>query len=186
MTGQLLPGDWTAQRQGVYLLLLLLTTFRMFWALQINPLVFAAVAGAALAVKNRHWWRASFLLAIAVHIKIWPLAAAFLFAACWPRQISWRFVVALLVLGAMPLLTRPPHIVWQQYQWWFDALVGPAQIRHTYRDAWTVWELVKSPWKFVPCSETAKQYAALQLGTAVLTLLACLWQNAVAATWRAC
>jgi alpha-1,2-mannosyltransferase len=170
LIAEVLPGNWTAWNQGMYLILALWTTNRMFWSLQINPMVFAAVAGAALAVKQKRWWPASFLLATAVHIKVWPIAAALLFLACWPRQLTWRFVVALLVLGAAPLLVRPPHMVWQQYIWWYDVLSGPAQIRHDYRDAWTIWNLIHPP-------VSSMGYTVLQLLAAMLTLAACLWQK---------
>jgi hypothetical protein len=170
LIAQLLPGQWTARRQGIFLLLTLLATHRMFWALQINPMIFAAVAGAALALKNRRYWAASFLLAFAVHVKVWPLAAALLMIACWPKQLSWRFAAALLVVGALPLLVRPPQMVWQQYEWWFDVLFGRSQDRHAYHDAWTIWELIHSPVSKIG-------YELLQLITAALTLAACLWQK---------
>jgi hypothetical protein len=167
---QLLPGRWTPFRQGLYFLLLLLTATRMLWALQINPVVFAAIAGAAIAIKNQRWWTASFLLAIAVHIKIWPIAAALLMIACWPRQLSWRLVAALAIVFAMPLLTKPYSIVFQQYKWWYEDIVGPAQIRHMYRDAWTIWEQIHPPvWH--------KGYMALQLLAGMLVLIVCLWQK---------
>jgi alpha-1,2-mannosyltransferase len=167
---QLLPGQWTTQRQAIFLILTLLLTGRMFWAFQTNPIIFAAIAGAAVAIKNQRWWLAVFLLAGMVHIKVWPLAAAFLFMACWPRQLTGRFIVAMLAVGAIPLLTTSPHMVWQQYQWWFDVLFGRAQERHEYRDAWTIWNLIQTE---VPKIE----YTVMQLSTAVLVLAASLWQK---------
>ena len=132
-------------------------------------LAFSLVALATLAIQDRRWWWAACLLAIPVHIKVWPLAAALLLIAYWPRKLALRFPVAMLAVAAAPLLTKPWGWVWRQYVGWYDLLVGPAQIRHTYRDLWTLWEVIHEP-------VNAKAYMLLQLlsGAAVLGL--CLWQ----------
>ena len=76
---------------------------------------------------------------------LWPLAGALLLAACWPRRLAWRLPIALAAVAALPLLVKPPAWVCEQYVQWYRYLVGPAQIRHTYRDAWTIWELISAP-----------------------------------------
>ena len=52
-----------------------------------------------------------------------------------------------------------------------DALLtgGPAQIRHTYRDAWTLWDVIHKP-------VDDKVYTLLQLLSAAAVLGLCLWQ----------
>jgi len=165
-----LPGDWTPRRQAVFLSLVLLGAARMIWAAQTNALVFALVSGAAVAIRQKRWWWAALLLAVPVHVKVWPLAAALLLAACWPRQLSWRLIVSLLAVGAVPFLTKPFAWVCTQYHAWFSMLVAPAQIRHVYRDAQTIWELI-----YTPVNEQA--YLALQLAAAVVTLGLCWWHR---------
>ena len=172
---QVLPGHWTPRREAIYLVLVLAGSVRMIWSGQSNPLIFALVAGAAVSLLNRRWWWAGLLLAIAVHIKVWPLAAALLLTACRPRQLGWRFAVSLAVVGTMPFLTGPPAWVCRQYYGWYLALIGPAQIRHIYRDAWTIWELIHSP-------VSPQGYLALQLTMAAVVLTLCLWQRRRAAT----
>jgi hypothetical protein len=66
-------------------------------------------------------------------------------------------------------LTRPWGWVWRQYVGWYDLLKGPAQIRHTYRDAWTLWEIIHEP---VP----EKAYMRLQVLSGAVVLGLCLWQ----------
>ena len=152
-------------------MLLLLGSARTIWSAQSNPLIFAAVAAATIAILDRRWWLAALLLASPVHIKVWPLAAALLLIACWPRQLGWRFAVALLVLAAVPLLTKPLPIVLARYHDWYTAMMGPMlQIRHEYRDAWTIWELF-------PLPVDLTGYLGLQLSTATGTLALCLWQK---------
>jgi hypothetical protein len=167
---RVLPCRWTLPRETAFLLLVLLGSARTIWSAQSNPLIFAAVAAAAIAILDRRWWLAAVLLAAPVHIKVWPLAAALLLIACWPRQLGWRFAVALLILAAVPLLTKPPAVVWARYHDWYTAMTGPMlQIRHEYRDAWTIWELI------APVDLGA--YLLLQLSTAVGALSLCLWQK---------
>ena len=168
---RVLPCRWTLQREAAFLLLTLAGSARTIWSAQSNPLIFAAVAAAAIAILDRRWWLSAVLLAAPVHIKVWPLAAALLLIACWPRQLGWRFAVALVVLAAVPLLTKPLPVVLARYHDWYTAMSGPMlEIRHQYRDAWTIWELIAKP-----VDLTA--YLVLQLSTAIGTLSLCLWQK---------
>jgi hypothetical protein len=168
---RVLPCRWTLPWETTFLLLVLLGAARTIWSAQSNPLIFAAVAAAAIAILDRRWWLAAVLLAAPVHIKVWPLAAALLLIACWPRQLGWRFAVAMVVLAAVPLLTKPLPVVLAHYHDWYRAMTGPMlQIRHEYRDAWTIWELIAPP-----VDLTA--YLLLQLSTAIGVLSLCLWQK---------
>lgn len=164
---RLLPGDWTPFREGLFLLLVLAGSARMIWSIQINPLVVALVIAGAVAILEERWFLAAFLLALAVHIKVWPIAAALLLIAYRPRVLSWRWVVAMVAVGALPLLVKPWDVVLLQYRQWGEALFGKMQERHCYHDAWTLWETLAPP---VP----AKVYTILQLGAALATLACCL------------
>ena len=153
-------------------LLLALAVFpctHCLYSSQTNLLVFSLAAFAAIAILDERWWLAALLLAVPVHIKVWPLAGALLLAACWPRRLAWRLPLALAAVAALPLLVRPPAWVWQQYVQWYYYLVGPTLARHTYRDAWTIWELISPP-------VDPRLYVLLQLTTAAAVLGLCLWQ----------
>jgi hypothetical protein len=171
---RLLPGRWTATREAAFLVLVLLGSCRTMWGVQTNLLVFSLVGLAAMAIQDQRWWRAAFLLAIPVHIKVWPLAAVGLMTACWPRALAGRVVVALAAVAAVPFLAAPPAWVARQYVGWHALLVGPAQVRHDYRDAWTLWETMHSP--VVP-----QLYMAMQLALGIAVLLLC-WREARRAT----
>jgi len=164
-----LPGDWTARHKALFLCLVLLGTTRTIWSGQTNLLIFSLIVLATLAIQVQRWWWAAFLLAIAIHIKVWPLAAALLLIAYWPRKLALRLPAAVLAVGVFPLLVRPWGWVWRQYVGWYDLLVGPAQVRHMYRDVWTLWEVVHEP-------VDAKVYLLLQLLSGALVLGLCLWQ----------
>lgn len=170
---ELFPVRWTGWRKTAFYLLVALGVIRGMWASQSNTLVFALVACGAAAVLRQHWWRAAALFALPVYIKIWPMAAALLFVACWPRRLVGRFAIVMGVLALVPFLTKTPNVVLTHYREWFDALLGPMQERHIYRDVWTIWETIHPPVDpFV--------YQVLQLVSAGLVLALCLWQKQTA------
>ncbi|HEY2840113.1 MAG TPA: glycosyltransferase family 87 protein [Pirellulales bacterium] len=166
----ILPSRLTADQEGAFLLLTLVGACRVFWCAQTNMLVIALVVLAMQAILRKRWRWAATLLALPFYIKFWPLAAAMLVIACWPRQLAWRFACAMVAIGATPFLTRSATFVFDQYSKWGSAFVGRMQMRHDYLDAWTVWDLIHKP-----VNEQA--YLALQLGTAILVFALVIWQK---------
>ena len=163
------PDRWTARQQWLFSILVAVSSLRGFWAAQSNMLVFALIAGAASAIARRRWWAAAFLLAIPIFVKVWPVAAAMLLMACWPRQLIGRMAVSCTAIAAFPLLTRPASIVLWQYGNYFEALSGPIMKREPYRDFWMLWEVLYPP--VLPAV-----YLGLQLAMALAALGLCLWQ----------
>ena len=166
---RLLPDLDGPGRQAAFMMLVLVGASHVLWPGQTNFLIFCLIGLAGIAVLDGRWWLAAVLLAIPAHIKVWPLAAGLLMAACWPRKLGWRLPLALAAVGAIPFLFRPASYVWQEYQSWGGMLLGPCQKRHVYRDAWTIWELVAPP-------VNPQWYLVLQLAAAVAVLGLCLWQ----------
>lgn len=164
---RVLPVEWTARREGVFLLLVGLSAARGLWAVQTNTLIMALLIGAAAAIVERRWWLAATLMAAPVYIKVWPLAAALLLIACWPRPLLGRFVVTLTAIGLLPFAAKNWSWVADSYVHWQAALLGPMQTRHDYRDVWTIWE------QLGPVNPRA--YVGLQLVSALLVLAACVW-----------
>jgi hypothetical protein len=171
------PGMHSPLARDLVLAISVFPSAHCLYASQTNLLVFALVAFASIAILDQKWWLASLLLAVSVNIKIWPLAAALLLTACWPRQLFWRLPLATMAVAALPFLVKPPAWVCQQYLQWYQNLVGPEQIRHAYRDAWTIWELISSP-------VNPRFYAGLQLLAAAAMLGLCLWQAGRASPQR--
>ena len=162
------PGMKPPLARNLLLAVSVFPSAHCLYSSQTNLLIFSLVAFAAIAILDERWWLAALLLAIPVHIKVWPLAGALLLVACWPRRLAWRLPIALAAIAALPLLAKSPEWVYQQYFQWYQHLIGPAQIRHTYRDAWTIWELISAP-------VNPRLYAGLQLATAAMALGQCLW-----------
>ena len=162
----LLPGAWPPYREGIFLCLALVGSVRGIWAAQSNGLLFAMVVFAAISIMRNNNKTAAWLLAGAVYIKVWPIAAALLLIACWPRRIFGHFVVAMVALALLPYLTRPFAVVNMQYAQWYTSIVEVQQERWPgVRDFWTVLEYLHlSGWRPL--------FYIIMLSTA---LVACAW-----------
>ena len=167
---EVIPNAWSPRTQAVFLGLALAVSVRSFWAAQCNTLIVALACLAVCDLAARRYWSAALWLAIPVYIKVWPIALAMLLMASRPVALIPRFLACCVVLGAIPFAAQTPEFVIQQYSQFFSGLTGPMQVRHIYRDAWTIWEFFASP---VP----ERGYKLLQLATAGLTLVFTLWQT---------
>jgi hypothetical protein len=149
------PGTWTPQRTGVFLLLGVLGGLRGLWNGQSNALIVGLMLlGIAALVRalgpdgrgddGRRWWLAVLLLAVPVCLKLTPLVPVLLLCALWPRQLVWRLALALPAGFLLPFLTRPPAVVWGHYEGWLEHLVISGDARWLgFRDGWTVWLVLR-------------------------------------------
>jgi hypothetical protein len=157
---------------GPFLLLSSVGSLHGIWSAQNNAMVVALVLLAAAALVRSRYWRAAFLLALPVHIKVWPLAAGALLSTRWPVRLAPRLAVGVLALALVPFLTKQPAVVVACYAEWSDALAY-RQSHHVrfpgLRDAWTVWEQIHSP-------VNPRAYAVLQATSGLAVLGWCLWQ----------
>ncbi|WP_417386546.1 glycosyltransferase family 87 protein [Gimesia sp.] len=166
---EIFPGDWSRFQEAGFLILSLAGCTRAIWSAQSNSLVFALAVFAVVSLKKERWWSAAFLLAAAVHIKLWPAALALLLMARFPWKLSPRFAAACAFLVIPPFLTRPLPVVLQQYQNWYGLLTGPYRTLRQggLRDAYTIAE------QFGTYVDD-RVYTLLQLGMAGLALLWCI------------
>ncbi|HAH44321.1 MAG TPA: hypothetical protein DCM07_05585, partial [Planctomycetaceae bacterium] len=166
---EIFPGNWSRFQEACFLILSLAGCTRAIWSAQSNSLVFALAVFAVVSLKKERWWIAAFLLAAAVHIKLWPAALALLLMARFPWQLSTRFAAACALLILPPFLTRPLPVVLEQYQNWYGLLTGPYRTLRQggLRDAYTIAE------QFGTYVDD-RIYTLLQLGMAGLALLWCL------------
>ncbi len=130
---------------------------------QVNPLAAALLLAAVLAGQRRWFWVAAFAISWCVYLKIYPIALGMVLLAAWPRQFSWRFVIALAALAAVSFVLQRPHYVADQYRLWFatrasddrsmyDIDIAPRDLRMLFRAL------------HVPVASAV--YIALQLGSA--------------------
>jgi hypothetical protein len=86
-------------------------------------------------------------------------------------------------VSLLPFLTRPPEVVLGHYRDWLDHLLATSSERWPgFRDAWTVWSLVRDALAGRPGPMDLKApvdsnaYRLVQMLTAGAALLWCLWQ----------
>ncbi len=185
-----LPG-WTRARSAAFLALGAVGALRGLWNGQSNALAVGLLLLAAACLARRRWWGAAFLLAGAVWLKLTPVALASLLCALWPRRLGGRFALALAVGFLLPFLTRSPEVVLGYYGEWVEHLVASSSGRWPgFRDGWTVWLVVRhlavggtEPFDVRAPIDTA-WYRGIQILTAGLALVWCLWQQRSAASDR--
>ncbi len=130
---------------------------------QANPLLIGALLLAAVAVYQERWNWAAIALAVAILLKIYPVAIAMLLLLVYPRQLGWRLTVVLALGLLVPFCLQNPAYVYDQYRQWFAYLLDEDRstrlITESYRDFWI---LVR--WADIPLPHRA--YVALQLTVA--------------------
>lgn len=145
---QVLSKTCPGQGEPFFLILVLAASARGMWSLQSNAILMAGILFGAAAVVRGQWWRAAFLLAAPVHIKLWPIVAGGLLSVVWPKKMIGRLAIACAALAMIPFLTKAPRRVADYYESWSQRLIdrqANAQRFTGYRDAWTIWEQIHSP-----------------------------------------
>lgn len=169
------PWQTTPTQRGVIYLLMAPLALGSLNNAQANIALLALMLVNVTAVQQQRWTLSALALALAIHLKVYPIALAGLLVLLYPLQLGSRLVLALLVLTVLPFGLQQPEYVARQYKLWWGVLAHGDAVRrtwslvHGYRD---VWQLL-SAWQ-VPI--TLFQYTLLQLaggaGCAVAVLLA--------------
>jgi Glycosyltransferase family 87 len=91
---------------------------------QTNVMIGVLMVLAFLSFENKQYWIAAFAIAAGAYIKIYPIVAASLFLL-YPDKIKFivRFIVAMIVIGALPLLFLPAQELITHYHNWYAELV---------------------------------------------------------------
>jgi hypothetical protein len=139
--GCLLGGLWSMLRfgpfhripipwQGLVFLLLLPLSLSNLDSGQANPIVIGLImAGLAAACQGR-WTLAALALAGAVHWKIYPLVVGLLLMVVAPRRFSWRFILLLALMAAIPFLFQKTDYVLEQYREWIATRTADNRLRY--------------------------------------------------------
>jgi Glycosyltransferase family 87 len=138
---------------------------------QANVLLMALILAAGAAAVQQRWNLTSIFLAGACLLKIYPLAIALLMLVVFPRQLGWRFPLALGFGLVLPFAMQHPGYVLEQYENWLQILLVDNRMtfpmNEGYRDFYLLTRFVG-----VPMQPTA--YLALQLSTAAGVAAICL------------
>lgn len=166
--GVMRPG---ADRRGLFLLLVIPLSVGSLNNGQSNPLMVAAMLGAMASVCEQRWLLASALLALAVHLKLYPLALLLTVVALWPREMIWRQTLMLAGAVASCFVLQSPAYVGAQFAGWLAFLSGDLRLDQMPGDAYRDLRLLLDVIGMKPSHLT---YFAFQLGGAAAVAVACL------------
>jgi len=86
---------------------------------QVNPLITGLLMIAIVSAHRSSWTISAICLGVTAYLKIYPLSVALLLVLLYPRQLAWRLLVTMLLMGALSFLLQHPNYVFEQYQRWF-------------------------------------------------------------------
>ena len=116
---------------------------------QANLIVIAAMLATVAAVCAGRWNLAAGMMALAFVCKIYPLALGLLLIGLYPRQLSWRIGLAVLVSLLTPFLCQHPAYVLDQYDKWIVLLRADdrtfAAREDMHRDLWLLVDIYGIP-----------------------------------------
>jgi hypothetical protein len=168
-----LPGSSTLGNAGtaaLWLLLLPLSLGSMHNG-QANVMLMGLLLAAAAAVVTERWNLTAVFLAGACLLKVYPLAVALLMLVVYPRQLGWRFALALAVGLALPFALQHPGYVLGQYENWYQLMATDDRrifaMNQGYRDFYLLARFIGAPL-------SAHVYLALQLVAAAGVAGVCL------------
>jgi hypothetical protein len=87
---------------------------------QVNPLITGLLMIAIVSAHRSSWAISAICLGVTAYLKIYPLSVALLLVLLYPRQLAWRLLVTMLLMGALSFLLQHPNYVLEQYQRWFS------------------------------------------------------------------
>ncbi len=137
---------------------------------QANVLLMALILAAGTAAVQQRWNLTALLLAGACFLKIYPLAIAMLMLVAFPRQLIWRFPLALCLGLALPFAMQHPGYVLEQYGNWLQILLVDNRMSFPMRDGYRDFYLLT---RFVGAPLQPATYMALQLATAAGVAVFC-------------
>jgi|GraSoi2013_100cm_1033763.scaffolds.fasta_scaffold12556_4 hypothetical protein len=85
---------------------------------------------AILAAHLKRWTLSAVCVGISAYLKIYPLSVGLLLVLIYPRQLSWRLALTLIVLGALPFILQQSAYVFEQYQRWFSSRAADDRRMH--------------------------------------------------------
>ena len=87
---------------------------------QANVMIANLILLSFLAFENKQQWLAAFALAAGIYIKVYPIVAVSLFLL-YPDKLKFsvKFFVAMVVVGALPLIVFSPTELVVMYKKWF-------------------------------------------------------------------
>jgi len=115
-----LQAEIPRSRHWLVFLLILPLSLGNFNNGQVNPLITGLLMIAIVSAHRRQWTLSAICLGLTAYLKIYPLSVGLLLLLLYPRQLGWRLLLALGLMGVLSFLLQQPGYVLEQYQRWFE------------------------------------------------------------------
>jgi hypothetical protein len=141
---------------------------------QANLHVIGLLLVAVAASADERWNLAAVMIALATFLKIYPIAVGLLLVAIYPRRLTGRLFLALLIGALLPFALQRPDYVLEQYQDWFRFLRLDDRTEYDVMWMYRDFRLLLRVWVATP---SPLVYTAIQLGTAASFAVTCIAAN---------
>ena len=117
--------NFSTQKKAIVCYIGLIEMLVCLQGTQSNVMIANLILLAFLSFENKQQWLAAFAIAAGTYVKIFPIIAASLFLL-YPDKLKFvlKMIVALLVLGALPLMIFSTAELGLLYKKWFDIIVA--------------------------------------------------------------
>jgi hypothetical protein len=103
---------------------------------QVNTLLVALILAAFAHAQRERFMLASVLVAIAIHLKLHPLAFGAAIVLLWPLRMWWRLPLALFAVTGLCFVLQYPSYVGSQFRDWFLFLRSDLRLEQDPADAY--------------------------------------------------
>lgn len=166
-------SHWSPAQLCLWWCLMLPICLGSFNNAQANLLLLGLLLGATATFAEDRWLLSGLLLAVAISLKIYPIALALLLLLVRPRRLFPPLVFGLMLLAALPFAFQSSEYVLSQYRSWYHSTTGDLRIDRdisdTNRDVWLLLRITHAPVDY-------HFYQVMQLISA-LVLAAWTWFN---------
>ena len=114
----------TLQKKCIICYVAILDMLTCLQGTQSNAMVAALIVLAFISFENKNLWLAAFAIAAGFYIKVYPIITVSLFLL-YPNKIQFiiKFIIAMIVLGALPLFFISPAELVTLYKTWYNTLM---------------------------------------------------------------
>ena len=144
-----LPGERPRWMAPAILLLATPILVGNFANLQSNAMVLGLMLGSIAATHEKRWNLVALCIVAATLLKIYPLALGLVLLVQYPKHLSWRLLVGLIVSALLPFVLQRPEYVADCYRKWLWVLQNDDRSKWgpylSYKDAAMLFRAWKHP-----------------------------------------
>lgn len=156
--------QWSDVQRTLWWILMLPFCFGSYNNGQANILLLGLLLASIVTFAERRYWLCGWCLAVAINLKIYPIALALLLLLLQPLALLPALLIGLALLGVLPYAFQSVAYVNGEYKNWISSTTSDMRIDHDVsegnRDGWQLARLI------LP-SIDYRIYQALQAATAL-------------------